>query len=203
MTMMRTPSFTFSHDLSAVQTGARMASPNAKQARSPKDKPSTRVFAIISPANRACSEVKGPASPMGAQRWLPGVVRAEPSIDKFTVHFRQIHRAGGCGAEKLGRQLVSTRLLVENGKQCEASNTTLFIAGRPAMFRDQFVHQRRIALDVLTDQPLRSFQVVFQGADAQFVVLNPQNDLVAHSRPQPLAKGGGDERWETERALKP
>lgn len=36
-----------------------------RQNRSPKDKPSTRVFAIRSPADRACSEVKGTASPMG------------------------------------------------------------------------------------------------------------------------------------------
>src|SRR5713101_731379 len=65
MTWMRAPTFNFFHDLSAVYTGAFKESPSARQALSPKDKPSGRVCAIRSPASLACSEVNGTASRMG------------------------------------------------------------------------------------------------------------------------------------------
>src|SRR5216683_7957920 len=65
MTWMRTPTFTFFQDLSAVYTGAFKASPSAKQARSPKDKPSGRVRATRSPTSLPCSEVKGTTSRTG------------------------------------------------------------------------------------------------------------------------------------------
>src|ERR1700731_2234034 len=65
MTWIRTLTFSFFQDLSAVYTGAFKASPSAKQARSPNDKPKVRVCATKSPVSLACSELKATASRMG------------------------------------------------------------------------------------------------------------------------------------------
>src|SRR2546429_8842106 len=65
MTWIRTPTFSFFHDLSDVYTGAPRVSPRARQARSPKDRPRQRVWVIRSPAILACSAVKGAASRIG------------------------------------------------------------------------------------------------------------------------------------------
>src|SRR6266478_3955071 len=72
--------------------------------------------------------------------------------------------------------------------RAEASSTTLFIARGLAAFGNQFVHQRGTRLHMLADQPLSPLNVAFQGGDAQFVALNPQNDLVTNTDAQPLAK---------------
>src|SRR6266849_3849035 len=60
----------------------------------------------------------------------------------------------------------------------EASSTTLFISRGLAAFGNQFVHQRSTRLHVLADQPLSPLNIAFQSGDAQFVVLNLQDDLV-------------------------
>ena len=61
---MRTPSFSFFQDLSAVYTGAFNARRNTKQARSPKDKPKGRARVVTSPASLACSD-EGEVTPAG------------------------------------------------------------------------------------------------------------------------------------------
>jgi hypothetical protein len=150
-----------------------MASPNAKQARPRKDQPSTRVFAIRSPASRVCSEVKGMASPMGRSVASQASSGRSPSIDKFTVHFRQIYRAGSCGAQKLGRQLVSTRLLVENGKQCGS------------------VQHNPIHYGPTRDVPRSIRPAEMHRANAQFVVLNTLKTTSSTRIPNRLRKAAG------------
>jgi len=116
MTWMCAPTFTFFHDLSAVYTGAFKASPSAKQARSPRDKPSGRVCATRSPASLACSEVKGTASRMGRRAASHASLGRRPA-DEFAVHFSQIDGADGRGAQELGRQRFGSGLLIEKGEQ--------------------------------------------------------------------------------------
>src|SRR5260370_16871243 len=70
----------------------------------------------------------------------------------------------------------------------EASRTTRFIARGLAAFGNQFVDQRGTRLHMLADQPLSALNVAFQSGDAQFVVLNLQNDLVTNTDAPPLAK---------------
>jgi len=105
MTWMRAPTFTFFHDLSAVYTGAFKESPSAKQALSPKDKPSGRVCATRSPTSLACCEGKRNDLPDGAQCRFPRIVRAEAPADKFAVHFGQIDGADGRGTQSSGVNL--------------------------------------------------------------------------------------------------
>jgi hypothetical protein len=63
--------------------------------------------------------------------------------------------------------------------------------GLPA-FGNQLVHQRGAWFYMLPDKTLGSLDAPLKGRDAQFVVFNPQHDLITDLYTQRPAKGGGD-----------
>jgi hypothetical protein len=64
--------------------------------------------------------------------------------------------------------------------------------GGLAAFRQQLIHQRCTALYVLPGTALRPLDTALLGRDAQFVVFDPQHDLISNLDTQSLAKGRGD-----------
>src|SRR4029077_15766647 len=165
MTWMRAPTFTFFHDLSAVYTGAFKVSPSAKQARSPNDKPSGRVFTTRSPTTLACSEVNGTALRMGlsAASQASSGRRPRPTSlpctsARLTVLMAAVPKSSGVNFSAPGSWLRMAR-------RADASSTTLFISRGLATFGNQFVNQRGARLHMLADQPLSPLNVAFQGGD--------------------------------------
>jgi hypothetical protein len=59
-------------------------------------------------------------------------------------------------------------------------------------FRAQLIDQRFAALYILSSAALRPLDAALLGRDAQFVVFNPQNDLISNLDAKRLAEGGGD-----------
>src|SRR5712692_4356723 len=68
-----------------------------------------------------------------------------------------------------------------------------FFPGRFAPFSDQLVNQRYAGFYILSHQPLRSSDPVFQRGDPQFVVFESQYDFVPRIDAQRLAKRSGDD----------
>jgi hypothetical protein len=64
--------------------------------------------------------------------------------------------------------------------------------GGLAAFREQLFHQRCTPLYVLPGTALRPLDAPLLGRDAQFVVLDPQNDFISNLDTQSLTKGRGD-----------
>jgi hypothetical protein len=68
----------------------------------------------------------------------------------------------------------------------------LFTLSGLAAFREQLIHQRPAALYILPGAALSTLNAALLGRDAQFVVLNAQNNLISHPDAERLSKGRRD-----------
>jgi len=71
----------------------------------------------------------------------------------------------------------------------DASSTTLFTLRGLASLREQFINQRRTPLYILPRTALRPLDSSLLGRDAQFVIFDPQHDLIPNLDAEGLAKG--------------
>lgn len=124
-----------------------------------------------------------------ARSGFPGFVRSESPACELAVHLCQIDGAADGAAEQLRRQPVRARLTVQHREERGASSTTLFIPGCFAPFGDQLVNQRGPRPDVLADKAPGALPAAFQRGDPQFIIFDPQKDLVADADTKRLAIG--------------
>jgi hypothetical protein len=64
--------------------------------------------------------------------------------------------------------------------------------GGPAALREQLIDQRGAALYILPGAPLRPLDAPLLGRDAQFVVFDPQHDLISNLDAKSPSKGSGN-----------
>ena len=149
-----------------------MASPNGKQARSPKDKPSTRVFGIRSPANRALRgerhTLAGGAS-VGSQASSgrsPRSTSLPCTSARFTVPAAAALRSSGVSVSAPGSRLK-----------------TVSSAKRPARPYSLRADPRRSAINSSTRDP----QPLAKGGgdDDAAVLVDPRTGFECHVSPVP------------------
>jgi hypothetical protein len=64
--------------------------------------------------------------------------------------------------------------------------------GGPAALREQLIDQRGAALYILPGSALRPLDAPLLGRDAQFVVFDPQHDLISNLDAKSPSKGSGN-----------
>src|SRR5215472_18056210 len=149
--------------------GASSASPRARQARSPKDKPRKRVRVTRSPAVLAWSGVKAIASRIGlrvASQASRGLIPLSTSLlctsARLTVLLTPLLSNSGVNFSAPDSRFSTV-------SSAEASRTILFTLGCLAALRNQFVDQRGARFHVLANKPLRSLEPALPGGDPQFI----------------------------------
>jgi hypothetical protein len=123
---------------------------------------------------------------------LPSLYRSPASAHQLGLHFGKIHSAAHRAGQQLGSQFLPSRLTVNDGKnggriEHNPIHLRLFTPGGRAAFREQFIDQRR-ALYVLPRAALRPLDAALLGRNAQFVVFDPQHDLISNLDAKGLTK---------------
>src|SRR5271166_4202006 len=106
---------------------------------------------------------------------------------KLTVLATATASSSGVSLSYPGSRLMSARI-------ADASSTTLFLfmSGCYATLGQQFVNQRRAGFHIMPGALLRPLDAALLSRDAQFVVLDPQHNLISYLNAKGFTEGCRD-----------
>src|SRR5882757_9349970 len=121
--------------------GALSAIPNAKQARSPIDRPKRRVCATRLPAIFACSSVNGIASLTGLIVFAHASSAVAPRLTSLVCTSARLTVLLAALLNSFRVNFSAPGSLLSTASTAEESSTTLLMLGGLAAFSNQFVDE--------------------------------------------------------------